>query len=310
MSKETLLDVCNADKAEHYTWSMFFYKIDRRSREQPYKFHKVRFKNDQYLLTYAKSLMGSVNKFQITPIEAVQEYDGANTKVSCDKIALEHDLISSPWSSFVRALISASDDKIQGKVNGYVLFGEAQGDDDNSVTFIKTANPITNLTNKKSVVFTTTTQDELDMFTDTVCRLYLNTDILVTGTIMYTFNHNFEALFDIEKTMAKVKNIAIDAIVATNAFSDVESFKTYASQYTSSRTFITLKSDRIERVQDKHTRRIVASMLGINLDGAGNFIIDSKKKAANLIKYLCFKIFKDGETNDILEASTISPLSF
>ena len=88
MSKETLLDVCNADKAEHYTWSMFFYKIDRRSREQPYKFHKVRFKNDQYLLTYAKSLMGSVNKFQITPIEAVQEYDGANTKVSCDKIAL------------------------------------------------------------------------------------------------------------------------------------------------------------------------------------------------------------------------------
>lgn len=80
MSKETLLDVCNIDGAEHYIWSMFFYKIDRRSREQPYKFHKVRFKNDQYLLTYAKSLMDSVNKFQITPIEAVQVYDGANTK--------------------------------------------------------------------------------------------------------------------------------------------------------------------------------------------------------------------------------------
>ena len=136
MSKETLLNVCNTDNAEHYIWSMFFYKIDRRSREQPYKFHKVRFKNDQYLLAYAKSLMDSVNKFQITPIEAVQEYDGANTKVSCDEIALNHELISSPWTSFVQALGSASDDKVKGKINGYVLFGESRDDENNSITFI------------------------------------------------------------------------------------------------------------------------------------------------------------------------------
>lgn len=309
MSKEALLNVCNIDKAELYTWSMFFYKIDRRSKEQPYKFYKVRFKNDQYLLTYVKSLMSSINKFQITPIEVVQEYDGANTKVSCDKIALEHELISSPWTSFVQALSSASDEKIKGKVNGYVLFGESQDDENNSITFIKTANPITSLTNKRSVIFTTTAQDELDIFTDTVCRLYLNTDILVTGTVMYTFNHNFEALFDIEKTMAKVKNTAIDTMVATNAFSDGESFKTYASQYTSSRTFITLKLERIERIKDKRKRKSVATMLKINLDESGNFIIDSKEKASYLIRYLCFKIFKDGETNDLLEASTISTLS-
>lgn len=309
MSKETLLDVCNTDKAEHYTWSMFFYKIDRRSREQPYKFYKVRFKNDQYLLTYAKSLMGGVNKFQITPIAAVQEYDGVNTKVSCDKIALDHELISSPWTSFVQALGFASDDKIKGKINGYVLFGESQDAEGNSITFIKTANPITNLTNKRSVIFTSTSQDELDMFTDTVCRLYLNTDILVIGTTMYTFNHNFEALFNIEKTMAKVKSVAIDTMVSTNAFSDAESFKTYASQYTSSRTFITLKPDRITRIKDKRQRRTVATMLKIELDDSGKFVIDSKEKASYLIKYLCFKIFKDGETDEILEASTISTLS-
>lgn len=309
MSKKILLDVCNTDRTEHYTWSMFFYKIDRRSREQPYKFHKVRFKNDQYLLTYAKYLIGSVDKFQITPIDTVQEYDGANTKVSCDKIALKDKLIHSPWTRFVQALGSASDDKVKDGINGYVLFGESQDDENNSITFIKTANPITKLTNKKSVMFTTTAQDELDMFTDTVCRLYLNTDILVIGKTMYTFNHNFEALFNIEKTMAKVKSAAIDTMVSTNAFSDVESFKTYASQYTSSRTFITLKSERIESIKDKHKRKIVATMLKIELDDSGNFIIDSKEKASYLIKYLCFKIFKDSETNDLLEASTISTLS-
>lgn len=85
--------------------------------------------------------------------------------------------------------------------------------------------------------------------------------------------------------------------------------KGYASQYTSSRTFITLKSERIERIKDKSNRCVVAAMLKIELDAAGNLIIDSKKKASFLIKYLCFKIFKDGETNDILEASTINTLS-
>lgn len=308
MSKELLISACDAATAEQYTWSLYFYKIDRRSKEQPYKSYKVRFKNDLYLMTYAKSLMGSVSKFQISPIESVQEYDGENTKVSCDKLTLDNELISSQWTSFIRALSRPSEDKIVGKINGYVLFGVRQDDTSQSITFIKTANPITNLTNKRAVVFTTTAENELDMFADTVCRLYLNTDIVVLGRTMYTYNHNFEALFDIEKTMAKVKNSAIDAIVATNAFSDISAFKTYASQYTSNRTFITLKSERLDRVKDKHKRKAVAAMLGIDLDDYGDFIIDSKEKAAYVIKYLCFKIFKDGETNDVLEASTISTL--
>lgn len=308
MSKELLLNICDADAAEKYIWSMYFYKIDRRSKVQPYKFYKIRFKNSLYLVTYVQSLMRSMRKNQISSIEKVQEYDGENTKVSCDKISVDNNLIAAQWTSFIQALGRASDDKVTGKVNGYVLFGVSKDDSEKSITFIKTANPITNLTNKKSVVFKTTAEDELDMFTDSICRLYLNADIFVTGKTMYTYNHNFEALFDIEKTMTKVKNDAIEKMLATNAFSDKAVFKTYALQYTSNRTFITLKQDRIDRVTDKRKRKAVAAMLRINLDESGEFIIDSKEKAAYLIKYLCFKIFKDGETNNVLEASTISPL--
>lgn len=237
------------------------------------------------------------------------EYDGENTKVSCDKIALENELISAQWTSFVTAFENATEEKIKGKINGYVLFGESKTDGSQTITFIKTANPITNLTNKKSVVFTTTANDELEMFSDTVCRLFLNTDIVVIGQTMYTFNHNFEALFDLEKTMAKAKVAAIEKMVDTNSIAAPETFKEYASQYTSTRTFITLKQERIDRVTDKRKRKAVASMLKIDLDESGDFIIDSKEKASYLIKYLCYKIFKDGETKDILEASTISTLS-
>ena len=309
MSKELLTTICNSDNADNYVWSMCFYKIDRRAKGQPYKFYKIRFKNDEYLLMYAKSLMGCVNNYQNSPIETVQEYDGENTKVSCDRIRLDNELISTQWTSFVKAFGKATDEKITGKVNGYALFGEPKYDGGQTITFIKTANPITNLTNKKSVVFTTTANDELEMFSDTVCRLFLNTDIVVIGQTMYTYNHNFEVLFDLEKTMAKVKVAAIEQMISTNSIADPEAFKNYASQYTSNRTFITLKQERIDRVIDKRKRKAVATMLKIELDASGDFIIDSKEKASVLIKYLCYKIFKDGETNDILEASAISTLT-
>lgn len=309
MSKEILMSTCNTDSATGYVWSLYFYKIDRRSKEQPYKFHKIRFKNKDYLMSYAKSLMGCANKFQIAPIASVQEYDGENTKVSCDKLTTDNELVAAQLTSFATALGKASDEKIKGKINGYVLFGVSQTDAGKTITFIKSANPITSLTNKKAVVFTTTADDELEIFSDSVCRLYLNVDIMIIDKTMYTFNHNFEILFDIEKTMAKVKTAAIDQMLATTAFADPVTFKTYASRYTSNRTFITLKEERLNRVRDKRKRKSVAAMLKIELDESGEFIIDSKEKAAHLIKYLCYKIFKDGETNDVLEASTISALT-
>ena len=308
MSKELLVNACNKNAETECVWSMYFYKIDRRSKEQPYRFYKIRFKNDQYLTSYAASLMHCVKEHQVSPIEAVQEYNGENSKVSCDKLTLDNRLIETQWGNFVNALGQASDVKIKGNINGYVLFGESQSEDQKDVTFIKTANPIITLTNKKSVIFTTA-NDELEMFSDSVCRLYLNTDIIVVGKTMYTFNHNFEALFDIEKTMAKVKSTAVDLMIATNALADAQAFKTYASQYPSNRTFITLKSERLQRVKDRRKRKSIAAMLGITLNEAGEFVVDSKEKAALIIKYLCYKIFKDGETNDVLEANTISTLT-
>lgn len=309
MSKETLINACNPEKSNAYSWSLFFYKIDRRSKEQPYKFHKVRFKNDAYLQTYANSLINSVHSFQINPISEVQNYDGQNTKVSCDKIAVDNPLISRQWENFVEAMSKASDEKVKGKVNGYALFGVLHSDRSQTITFIKTANPITNLVNRRSVVFTATADNELELFSDTVCRLYLNTDIFVLNSMLYTFNHNFEALFDMEKTMIKAKNDAIERMIATQALSDVDAFKTYAAQYTSTRTFITLKSERIERIRDGRKRKGVATMLKIDLDDSGSLIVDTKEKASLLIRYLCFKIFKDSETEDVLEASTITKLS-
>ena len=308
MSKEILKNMCSLLREHSYSWTLYFFKVDNRGK-QPYKMSKVRFKNSSYLSQYATNLLNATECFQIEPISGVQNYDGENTKVSCDKLFLTDELISEQWTSFNAAVATSSDKKIEGRINGYILCGQPSNAEGCPVSFVKVANPITKLINKKSVVFSTTTDDELDLITDDVCRLYLTVDFIVYSGAMYTFNHTFETLFNLEKTMAKVKKDAIDEIVNTNAFSDIEAFKSLATQYKSSRTFMTLKSERVSRIKDKRNRKKVAEMLHIPLDDTGNFAIRTADEASLLIRYLCFKIFQDNETQDVLEANSVTKIS-
>lgn len=126
---------------------------------------------------------------------------------------------------------------------------------------------------------------------------------------MYTFNHTFETIFNLEKTMDKVKNDAIVEILSTNAFSDPEEFKSLAGQYKSSRTFITLKEERVNRIKNEQSRKNVAEMLKLPLDNDGGFKITKPEEASLLLRYLCFKIFQDNETMDVLEANTVNKLN-
>ena len=260
-------------------------------------------------MQYAQNLLNATEAFQIDQISEVQDYDGENSKVSCDKLLLTNELISEQWKLFSQAVAASSEQKIDGKINGYILCGQPSEHGDKSVTFVKVANPITKLTNKKSVVFSSTANDELDLITDDVCRLYLTVDFIAYSDIMYTFNHKFRTIFNLEKTMAKIKQHAIEEIAATNVFSNIDSFKSLASQYKSSRTFITLKSERISRIKNKRNRKAVADMLHLPLDTNGNFAITTAEEASLLIRYLCFKIFQDNETKDVLESNTVKKLS-
>lgn len=307
MSKAILKQICASARKDSYSWALYFFKIDKRAK-QPFKTSKVRFKNVDYLLQYAKNLLYTTESFQIDQISGVQDYDGENSKVSCDKLLLTSELISEQWLLFMRAVAASSDQRITGKVNGYILCGQPSEEGDKSITFVKVANPITKLTNRKSVVFSTTVNDELDLITDDVCRLYLTVDFIAYDGAMYSFNHTFETVFSLEKTMAKVKQSAIDEIAGTNVFNDVNTFKSLASRYKSSRTFITLKPERINRIKNKRSRKTIADMLHLPLDANGDFAITTAEDASLLIRYLCFKIFQDNETKDVLEANTVTKL--
>lgn len=309
MSKQILQDMFDILESNKYVWSLYFFKIDRRGRQQPYSTYKVRFKNDEYLPTYANSLLNATKRFQVEPISCVQDYDGENTKVTCDKISITNELISEQWTSFFNSASAATDKKIDGNLHGYILAGQPSDESLKPVTFVKIANPVTKMNTKKSVVFTNN-NDELDLMSDDVYRLYLTVDFIVFEDNMYTFNHSFEKLFFIEKTMAKVKSAAIEKIIDTNVIANADDFEDYAKRYSSSRTFITLKDERLERIKIPGLRREIADRFNLPLDESDNFRIKNAEQASVLIRYLCYKLFVDGETNDLLEASTVTKFSF
>lgn len=307
MSKEFLIETFQNIHTNKYVWALYFFKIDRRN-SNPYSAYKIRFKNTTYLPEYACVLMNMIEKFQISKIEEVHNYTGENTKVSCDKISIEDELIKEPWNYLVKDVAEASDEKISGKYNGYIIEGtpETVSESLKPIIAVKLANPVINLTNKKSMVFSFDENQELVSLADEVCKLYMDVDFIVLDGNMYTFNYKFEDMFHVEKTMQKLKNKAIDTIVEIDAFSDVDMFLDLAKSYKSPRTFITLNQERLTKISDQTKRDSVAEMLKIDLDESGKFLLKNAEEATLLIKYLCYKVFKDGETQDILEANNIS----
>lgn len=292
-----------------YAWSLYFFKIDRRAKStNPYNVYKIRFRKTDALRAYAERLMGVVKKNQIAGLERVQEYTGDNSKVSCDKISLENSLIKEKWEQLFEGIGCASDQKISGKYQGYILTGIPNDSEYSAVTLIKMANPVIDMKKQKDIMFHFTDNDEVDILSDNICRLYMNVDMIVIDNWLYAFNLKVENLFDIEKTMKKIKQQAIKELVDTNAFADREEFEKYAKAYKSPRTFLTFNKERLEKLKSKKRRKDVAKLLELKTDSNGQICFENQEDVSLLIRYVCFKVFRDDETKNLLEASHVEKL--
>lgn len=121
---------------------------------------------------------------------------------------------------------------------------------------------------------------------------------------MYAFNQKFEGIFQIEKTLHRLKMQAVEQIMDTAAFVNAEKVQTFMSRYTSPKTFLTLRVQRVEKLKSFSGRVEIAELLGLKTDKA-KIIIDDQEQANQLIKYLCYKILQDKETDNLIEVSSV-----
>lgn len=303
MSKEELLKAMEYVDTTNYRWNLYFLKIDRRN-PNPYYVYKHTFKSTTYLPDYVMALRDTVIQYQINPLESVQEYDGQNSKTSCDKLCVDNMLIKEQWNNMYASVVGAPREQISGKYQGYILDGQPINPKDHAITIVKTGNPLISLEKKNSKVFKHTATDELEHITDDLCRLYMIADFMIIGDVLYSFNHNFESIFHIEKTLHRLKVKAIDYIIDTQAFDQSEKVSLYMNAYTAPKTFLTLRAQRVEKLNSVEGRKEVAERLNLRIND-GKIVLEEQEQANQLIKYLCYKIFQDKETDKLIEVNSV-----
>lgn len=305
MSKEILINTFRNVSGDTYTWNLYFLKINHRYRGNPYYLYKHTFSNTTYLPDYISSLRDVIIQYQIEPLESVQNYNGENSKTSCDKLDVHNALIAEQWGEFAESVAGAPREQITGKYQGYILDGQPTQEGLPKIVIVKAGNPIIALDKKNTKVFKHTAGDELEQLTDELCRLYLNADFLVIGDTLYSFNHNFEGMFNLEKTLHKLKMQAVETIMDTNAFRDAATARSFMESYTSPKTFLTLKPHRMHKLQTPEGRTAIADRLRITITENYELILNDQGQANQLIKYLCYKIFQDKETDNLIEVSSV-----
>ena len=303
MSKELLKRTFEDIQMDTYSWNLYFFKIDRRN-ENPYYVYKHTFRNTDYLPNYLIALRDTVIKYQINPLESVQDYDGQNSKTSCDKLSVTNDLIEAQWKHMVASVTGSPRKMIKGKYQGYILDGQPLVDGLPPIVILKAGNPIINLDKKNSKVFKHTSEDELESITDELCRLYLIADFIVIENMLYTFNLKFEEIFGMQKTLSKLKLQAIEQIISTGAFSNAEQVKRLMCRYTSPKTFLNPYAEHIDKLNSLEGRREIAEKIELQILN-DKIAADEEEQINRLIKYLYRKIIHDKETDNLIEVNSI-----
>lgn len=303
MSKVFLQTSFKRIESKSYGWNLYFFKIDRRN-ENPYYVYKHTFKDPDYLPNYIIELRDMILKYQIETLTSVQAYDGQNSKTSCDKLSTTDLLISTQWQYMLSSVGGAPRKMINGKYQGYILEGQPLTDDLPPVIIVKTGNPIINLNKKHSKIFNRTEEAELAAITDELCRLYLIADFVVIGNMLYSFNLRFEETFGLQKTFARIKNAAINQIISTAAFCNAEQVQKLMDGYTAPKTFLTLREQHVEKLKTLEGRSEISERLQLKLVD-GKISITEREEANRLIKYLCYKIIQDKETDYLVEVSSV-----
>lgn len=283
-----------------YTWALYFFTINKKAKN-PYKVFKIKMRDVSLITNYANNLLNCVSNYQLSKITSVEDYNGQNTNLTCDRLSLKNNLIKEAWDNLASQVFEQTVFEMKNKIKGYMVVGQPKQEDIPCFSLFKVANPIFKVGDKKSVVFKKN-NDELDPFTDDLYRLNLTVDFFVIADNLYTFNYKFEDIFNLEKTLQKLKCDAVNNILKLDCF-EKDDFKEYLTSYSHPKTFITLSEERLNRLKNINERKNIASILHIDLNSDNKFTNLTPEKSLLLIKYLCYKILKDGESGNLFEVS-------
>lgn len=288
MNKNELISYLNeVDLKETHVELIYFQKYKRNKN---FDIEKISFKKDEHGQSYLLSLINCIVYNQLEPLESIENYTGDNLKVTCDKIPLINTMIEESWKNFLNDIEMSDDNKIKGKINGYMVICK-DNKSNADFGFCKFSNPKIAKKNKKSAVYKLSSHDELTEFNEDIEKLYLNCDFLWVHDNLYTFNLKIENIFPLHQSLETVKAKVIDKVSQkySNVFSN-ENFIEMLQKTKALKTFNNFSFERLNLLSITSSKLEIITDFQIKINEEQQLVIEDDSDYKNLMLFLTSKI--------------------
>ena len=162
--------------------------------------------------------------------------------------------------------------------------------------------PLTFLKNK----FSLGTGDSFKEVTDPILTLRKTIDVAIIGETVYLFNLSGEKLFNMERSYKALCTVEVETISKCNFLTDVEAFKTAATQGRNPRRFVAYNQAHFDALKDVKRRHELAEKFKIPMQG-DNIATEKPEDVEKLVKFLCNKAMLDPCDASPMEVSATKP---
>lgn len=246
-----------------YNWSLYFFKKTGR-KNISYVFQKTKIKGTWE--DFVNNLIECIDVFYLKDECTLRKYNGENTKTSLDYIKTDNDILAENYTKFIDGMSNYIDKSIaKDKYTGYLFFGVYVGEDDNqkNITFVTLANPIIKYKKENTTMFIGKNSN-LEEFEDDIYRLLKRIDFFIYDDHIYTFNLNFEKLFNVSILKKATKKQVIENLRKDkrlfDVFNDTDLFFKLSNKEKSNHVLLYCKENLDSFVKNKNQ---ISALLGI-----------------------------------------------
>lgn len=243
----------------------------------------------------------------------ILEYTAQNPKNTTEKLDVTSELMQLSWSSLVEH-INNSDDSVDLKdisANAFIFVGnyeDANGKSKN-LYLLTQKNPV--LSFKKRTPIFSARNNTITETTEPLVQFGKCFNILVVDNILYSINHNFESIFNIEYSHKIVCQKRLQDLETADIVDDIETYKVFASSGQNPKKFITYKPEIVEKLKKQEYKNVLKNRLHIPVNPTTNkFDLSDKKNARNFTLAICDKAKNNMFDDGVCEVPSSSPISF
>ncbi len=295
MNKKELLDDYFNIEVDKLEWKLYLMDFKPSMENNPYLFSELKFKSMAMLKAYARDLFNNTGN-HVNDMAMAEEYSGENREGKLLYLSLESDLIKESYNALMDSITRLNPEGL-GRVKGYLVMGINNDNPSENICYGILSNPIERV--KLDNLTYAMGEDGLDKSTIVRYKLKDKADFLLFQNKLISFNYKFEKLFKLQSTLKTLKMEAIDRIIFKGNLSNSDEFKKYCINFKSAKTFLNLNEERLQALNTLENREEIAKRFSMPLDNEKKLIIRNENDSKNLLRYLCNKIIKDADSDNL-----------